>query len=274
MSDDEWCTAGKKRSKNQEKAENGKPAKAQLNLVVISGLPGLGKSYFLNKMMGFSSSAGFSDRVCFVQKDEISMQFKAAHAGSKAGQNEILNIALETLEAFVGPTPKTYTFVFNMNMNAHWMQALVSRINEKYALRQFIFLLPPMGPPPMPSFRRLHAAAVVLACDVRTGSEPESEASTLQPEKAWEVLSSSHFSKPSAISSPEELLGVLSTRRDRRCPHVIVRYPVPLLKDSVHVPDELPSTKPAEWVPANLVFPSAEATEDAIRALFAKIEQR
>ena len=253
-------------------------AARDLTLVVITGLPGVGKSYFFKTLalaLSAPCRAELRRRVCVVSKDALSLELGAGGTGRRPSRDDVLQLVLARVREVAAAGPGRIVLMFNMNINVEWLAALVVRLcgpdtvanvnggGGGFTLCKVVVLSPPADIP----FRRLHAAAVVLACDVRTGSEPPEEASTLPPDKAWAVLSTGYFSTPNAVSTVAALNAVAPNT-----PFAAVHYPVPLLHEHVLVGDSVPETRPAEWNSANLVFPSHTETQQAAEALLAQVE--
>ena len=241
-----------------------------LTLVVIAGLPGLGKSVFFKRLAVALAAPGRAElrrRVCAVSKDALSLELEAdvyrCRPGAKPSRDDVLRLVLARVGKVAAADPGHVVLMYNMNINVDWFAALVARLGSGgFTLRKVVVLTPSAEIP----FRRLHAAAIVLACDVRTGLEPPDEASTLPPDKAWAVLSTGYFSTPNAVATVAALHAVAPN-----ADFAEVQYPVPLLQEHVPVGERVPEVRPAEWNRANLVFPSDSETERAVEAVLTQV---
>ena len=164
-------------------------------LVVITGLPGLGKSYFIKLLKEAldreveGNQRSLRDRTCIAIKDQMSTQFRRENDNQKPSQTNILDLTMKQLhDKLDGTRNKQPEFdveeppavlVFNMNINPVWAEELAARIRREGFYISRVVLLSP-GPPGTP-FRHLQAAAAVLATEVRTGHEPEDEARLWHP---------------------------------------------------------------------------------------------
>jgi hypothetical protein len=255
---------------------------------VIAGLPGLGKSFYFKQIqtaLAMPQHEELCKRVCIVLKDAVSTELK--NSGSKPSQRDVLNVAVERLAAAasasasysvgVSSTAESpMVLLFNMNINTDWIALLVALLEADgmFRLRKVVVLAPPAAVP----FPRLHASAVVLASDVRTGDESADLASTLLPHKAWEVLSGGFFARPSAICPTRDLYETVTETLRRQVPFEEVHYPVPLLKDDsgsgigIAFTGEIPAARPLSWTIENLEFPNEEETADSVHRLFMAIK--
>jgi len=251
--------------------------KQDIVLVVITSLPGLGKSYLFDQLAsslatGNTESARLlKGRVCICQKDQLTIQRRKSQKkpNGKVKQQDILDMVMERLndvctkrEASPGSNGST-VLMFNMNINKNWIESLATQIQiEGYSIRGVLLLAPPRDMP----FSQLQAAAVVLASEVRTGDEPEELASTLPPNKAWEVLTGSFFGNPrKAMMSQDSFLRAVQMH----CKRVSFRhYPVPCLREEF-APKmiDLPAEKPPFWNKDNLEFPTKENMETAVTSI-------
>jgi len=247
----------------EEEANAIQPETDAITLVVLTGLPGLGKSYFLKQLTNLLAEpqhTAFSRRVCVAHKDELAEEFRAANKNRRPKMPNILDLTRQKLQQLdhdvIAPV-----LVFNMNMNPDWLKALVKMLKEGYTLGQVVVLTPP----PEHTFRQLQAAAVVLASDVRTGNEEADVASTLEPHKAWEVIMGDFFGTPGkAVKSVRSLSYKLE---DDSVIFREVHYPVPQLSASVVINETAPTERPSEWNTQNLVFPPEADTAAALLTL-------
>jgi len=249
-----------------------------LILAVITGLPGIGKSYFLKKLVVELSRSldpiaqTLRGRFCMVQKDEITFEARSAKRG-KPRLSDIIKITMDRLRKVAqeynsrtspGPSRQPLVLVFNMNINRDWLQALSKSIREEgYFLTRTVLL----SPSKELTFQQLQAAAVVLSTDVRTGEESKDEASTLSPSKAWKVLTSKHFSNSRVIASPGMVAKIVHARDMKKVKRV--HYPVPRLNSSVYIhKNRIPKARPTDWKAGNLDFPSDLEVRTAISSVF------
>ena len=100
-------------------------------LVVISGLPGLGKSFFFNQLSRVLSGGNheaLAHRMCIVQKDEISLGLKAESKHARPKQKDILDVIMDRFETVVAAgiqqphydEAQPFVLAFNMNINTNW----------------------------------------------------------------------------------------------------------------------------------------------------------
>lgn len=234
-----------------------------ITLVVLTGLPGLGKSYFIKQLTNLLAEPqhdALRKQVCVAHKDELTAEFKAANKRPWPKMADILDLTLQRLQQLdqdvVAPV-----LVFNMNMNPDWLVALINMLKEGYTIGQVVVLTPPAGL----TYRQKQAAALVLASDVRTGNEESDVASTLTPQKAWEVIMGSFFGTPGkAVKS----VGALSRAvGDDGIVFREVHYPVPQLSASVVINETAPTERPSDWHVQNLVYPQQSAILAALETL-------
>jgi len=219
-------------------------------LVVILGLPGLGKSYLLKQFDMLLKEAGpeLAEHVLMLHKDQLTEEYEHANKGRKPKMPEVKAMILERVQAASG----LKALVYNMNMNPDWLKGLVTLfVENSIAVKKVIVLTPPSSL----TFRQRQAAAVVLATG-RTGDEPADLKSTLPSSKAWEVLMGSFWGDPRKGPTYGKLAHALMTiEAVAETPVVEVHYPVPSLNSEVQISDTPPSNRPAEWTTDNLVFP-------------------
>jgi hypothetical protein len=255
-----------------------------VTLGVISGLPGLGKSFFFKQIQTALAAPQYEDirnRACIVLKDAVSSEFRNS-ADRKASQSDVLNVAVERLTAAASisvgadvctaaKSQKPMVLLFNMNINTDWIAKLVSLLEANaFRVCKVVVLAPPAAP--AVSFQRLRASAVVLASDLRTGDESADLASTLLPKKAWEVLSGGFFSRPSAVCATRDLCVTVADTLHRHVPFEEVHYPVPLLKDDIALTEEIPAERPLSWALENVEFPSEEETAESVRRFIMSVD--
>lgn len=240
-----------------------RPDTSDMTLVILTGLPGLGKSHFLKQLTNLlaeSQHAALNRRVCVAHKDELTEEFRAANKNKWPKISNILDMTRQKLQQLdkdvIAPV-----LVFNMNMNPYWLKALVTMLKEGYTLGQVVVLTPPVEH----TFRQLQAAAVVLASDVRTGDEEADVASTLEPGEAWGVIMGDYFGTPG--KAMKDVRSLSYKLDDDSVIFQEVHYPVPQLGASVMINETAPKERPSEWNVRNLVFPPEADTKAALLTL-------
>ena len=238
-------------------------------LVVLVGLPGLGKSHLVKRLREVLAEPGNEElegRVCVSQKDEHTLAFSKMHPGARPSTADILNMTIRDLKIVRAKSKQSkVTLLFNMSMNPRWLKEIVKRVRRSgCALNKVVVLTPP----PEPTFRQLQAAAIALASD-RPLDAPPDVASTLPPEMAWEVLTNEYFGTPGrALSSVKTLSDGLG---DSTVPFKEVTYPVPQLGNGVVIGDECPASLPRSWTKENIVFPDPGETRAALLTLIEEL---
>ena len=250
-------------------ADLGFADEVKVTLVVLIGLPGLGKSHLVKRLREVLAEPGNEElegRVCVSQKDEHTLAFSKMHPGARPSMSDILKMTMKELKTVrVKSKQSKVTLVFNMNANSNWLNGIVKQVRRSgCALNKVVVLTPPseLG------FRPLQAAAAALACD-RSLDAPPDLASTLPPEMAWDVLTNEYFGTPGrALSSVKTLSDGLG---DSTVHFKEVTYPVPQLGNGVVIGDECPKSRPKSWTTENIVFPDPVATHAALLKLIEEL---
>ena len=92
-------------------------------LVVILGLPGLGKSFLLKQFdtMLKERQSGVAGKVLMLHKDQLTAEFKHANKGLAPKMKDLKTMILARVHAASSPDIIT-AVVFNMNMNLDWFK--------------------------------------------------------------------------------------------------------------------------------------------------------
>ena len=105
-------------------------ARSVIALVVIVGLPGLGKSFVLKQfdtMLKAQQAKGLAGNgVLMLHKDQLTAEFKHANRGAKPSMVQIKRMILARVQAGSGAGSGAgsvvTTVVYNMNMNPDWFK--------------------------------------------------------------------------------------------------------------------------------------------------------
>ena len=91
-------------------------------LVVILGLPGLGKSFLLKQFdTMLKERHGVAGKVLMLHKDQLTAEFKHANKGLAPKMKDLKTMILARVHAASSPDIIT-AVVFNMNMNLDWFK--------------------------------------------------------------------------------------------------------------------------------------------------------
>ena len=91
-------------------------------LVVILGLPGLGKSFLLKQFdTMLKERGGVAGKVLMLHKDQLTAEFKHANKGLAPKMKDLKTMILARVHAASSPDIIT-AVVFNMNMNLDWFK--------------------------------------------------------------------------------------------------------------------------------------------------------
>jgi len=251
-----------------------------LVIVVITGLPGLGKSFFYKKLaLAVEEKQEAKERVCFLHKDLVTSKYHEIHGNSlipcpKPPREYIFSAAMSALREKKAlrrqkMAHKPMVLCFNMNINMLWITELIDSTQaEGYNVVKLVVMSPHIE-----NFRTLQASAIVTATDVRTGREPSDVMSTLKPTEAWEQLTGNYFGvEGKAFVTFNSLSSCVLNRSGPTIPMKNLIYPVPLLNDSVIIQQYCPTVRPIEWNVANLIFPSESNHAAAVMDLCQELE--
>lgn len=246
---------------DQIPAAPAKQPSTDLSLVVILGLPGLGKSYLM-KQIGTRLAHSGVQGVLIVHKDMLTARYQTANGGANPKMKHIRAMVADQIDS-----SQPRVLVFNMNMNPHWLRELIQLVPScGYKLNKLVVLTPPL----QLSFRALQAAAVVLAGQ-RSGDEPEDMRSTLSADKAWSVLTGDFFGDPKKATTFRKLLDTVNSSNENLVVEQ-VHYPVPCLGCGVSIPESMPNEQPVNWDIDNIAFPEATDFDQTFHNLLQSLQ--